>query len=103
MSVKSLKILYNTNLILIFSINSTDLEINFDVLCIRSEMENAAIPLENDVALSLKPTQIPFTIEIIHASITDALDESLFNLEEFLKTDFADIVHATPGKISCTV
>ena len=81
-----------------FSLYSTDLEINFDEQD-RSENENAAVPLENDVTLSLRPTQIPFTIEIIHTTITDALDESLFNLTLFLDTDFTDIVHATPGKI----
>ena len=63
-------------------------------------MENAAVPLQNDITLSLRPTQIPFTIEIIHATLTDALDESLHNLTDFLDTDFTDIVHATPGKIS---
>ena len=55
---------------------------------------------ENDVTLSLRPTQIPFTIEITHATITDALKERRFNLTEFLNTDFTDIVHATSGKIS---
>ena len=83
-----------------FSLYSTDLEINFAEQD-RSEIENAAVPLENDVRLSWRPTQIPFTIEIIHATITDA--ESLFNLTEFFNTDFTDIVNATPGKISYTV
>ena len=78
------------------------MEINFDEQD-RSEIENAAVPLENDVSLSWRPTQIPFTIEIIHAPVTDALNESLFNLTEFFYTDFTDIVNATPGKISYTV
>ena len=86
----------------LFSLYSTDLEINFYEQD-RSEIENAAVPLENDVTLSLRPTQIPFTIEIIHATITDALNESLFNLAEFLHTDFSDIIHANPGKISYAV
>ena len=86
----------------LFSLYSTDLQINFDVQD-RSEIENAAVPLENDVTLSLRPTQIPFTIEIIHSTITDALNESLYNLTEFLNTDFTDVVHATPGKISYAV
>ena len=81
-----------------FSLYSTDLEINFDEQD-RSEIENAAVPLENQVTLSLKPTQIPFTIEIFYATITDALNENIFNLTEFLNTDFTDIVHANPGKI----
>ena len=72
------------------------MEINFEEQCPLSEIENVAVPLENDVSLSFRPTQIPFRIEIIHASVTD---ESLFNLGEFLNTDFTDIVHATPGKI----
>ena len=75
------------------------MEINFDEQD-RSEVEIAAVPLQNQVTLSLRPTQIPFTIEITHASVTDALNESLFNLTLFLDTDFTDIVHATPGKIS---
>ena len=75
------------------SLYSTDLEIKFDEQD-RSEIENAAVPLENDVTLSLRPTQIPFTIEITHATIRR------FNLTEFLNTDFTDIVHATSGKIS---
>ena len=82
-----------------FSLYSTDLEINFDEQD-RSELENAAVPLQNQVTLSLRPTQIPFTIEIIHTTINDALDENDFDLTEFLNTDFTDIVHATPGKIS---
>ena len=77
------------------------MEINFDEQD-RSEIENADVPLEDDITLSLRPTQIPFTIEITHATITDALDENLFNLTEFLNTDFTDIVHATGGKISYT-
>ena len=85
-----------------FSLYSTDLEINFDEQD-RSEIENAAVPLEDDVTLSLRPTQIPFEIEITHATITDALDENFFNLTEFLNTDFNDIVHASPGKISYVV
>ena len=75
------------------------MEISFDEPD-RSEIENAAVPLENDVTMSLRPTQIPFTIEITHSTITDALDENLFSLTEFLDTDFTDIVHANPGKIS---
>ena len=75
------------------------MEINFDVQCTLSEIENAVVPLENEISLSFSPTRIPFRIEIIHSSVTDALDESLFNLGEFLNTDFTDIVHATPGKI----
>ena len=78
------------------------MEINFDEQD-RSEIENADIPLENDVTLSLRPTQIPFTIEITHATITDALNRNLFNLTDFLNTDFTDIVHASPGKISYAV
>ena len=74
------------------------MEINFEEQD-KSEIENAAVPLQNQVTLSLRPTQIPFIIEIIHASVTDALDDSLFNLAEFLDTDFTDIVHATSGKI----
>ena len=74
------------------------MEINFDEQD-RSEVENAAVPLQNDVTLSLRPTQIPFTIEIIHATITD---ERRFYLTEFLNTDFTDIVHANPGKIFYT-
>ena len=85
-----------------FSLYSTDLEINFDEQD-RSEIENAAVPLEDDVTLSLRPTQIPFEIEITHATITDALDENLHNLTGFLNTDFTDIVHANPGKISYVV
>ena len=77
------------------------MEINFDELD-RSEIENAAVPLENQVTLSLTPTQTPFTIEIIHTTITDALKENLFNLTEFLNTDFTDIVQAAPGKIFYT-
>ena len=77
------------------------MEINFDEQD-KSEVENAAVPLQNDVTLSLRTTQIPFTIEITHATIADALDESLFNLTEFLNTDFTDIVHANPGKIFYT-
>ena len=73
------------------------MEINFDEQE-RSEIENAAVPLENQVTLSLRPTQIPFTIEITHSTITDALNGNL--LTEFLNTDFTDIVHANPGKIS---
>ena len=73
------------------------MEISFDEQE-RSEIENAAIPLENDVTLSLRPTQIPFTIEITHSTITDA--ENRFDLTDFLNTDFTDIVHANPGKIS---
>ena len=91
-------------ILLLFSVHSTALEINFDELC-KLEIEDAAIPLENDVSLSFSPTQNPFTIEVIHASVTDALDESLFNLAEFLDTDFTELVHATPGKqiVTCTV
>ena len=81
-----------------FSLCFTELEIYFD----RSQIEGAAV-LQNDVSLSFRKTQIPFTIEVIHASITDALDESLHNLAEFLNTDFTDIVHASPGKISYAV
>ena len=81
-----------------FSLYSTDLEINFDEQD-RSEVENAAVPLENQVTLSLRPTQIPFTVEITHATVNDALNESLFNLTEFLNADFTDIIHANPGKI----
>ena len=70
-----------------FYLYSTEmLEINFNEQD-RSEIENAVIPLENEVTLSLRPTQIPFTIEIIHTTIPDALDES----------------RATPGKISFAV
>ena len=85
-----------------FSLYSIVLEINFDEQD-RSEIENAAVPLENEVTLSLRPTQISFEIEITHATITDALDENLFNLTGFLNTDFTDIVHASPGKISYAV
>ena len=84
------------------SLYSTDLAINFDEQD-RSEIENAAIPLEDEVTLSLRPTQIPFTIEITHATITDALDEDLFDLAGFLSDDVTDSVHASPGKISYTV
>ena len=97
--VISLLILLAREMITHFLFYSTDLEINFNEQD-RSEIENAAVPLENDVTLSLRPTQIPFTIEITHATITDALDENLFNLTEFLNTDFTDIVHASPGKNS---
>ena len=62
------------------------MEINFDEQD-RSEIENAAIPLENEVTLSLRPTQIPFTIEVIHEAITGVFNES----------------RATPGKISFAV
>ena len=80
------------------SLCSTELEIYFD----RSQIEGATV-LQNYISLSFRKTQIPFTIEVIHASITDALDESLHNLADFLNTDFTDIVNATPGKISCRV
>ena len=81
-----------------FSLCSTVLDIYFD----RSQIEGAAV-LQNDVSLSFKQAQIPFTIEVIHASITDALDENFHNLAEFLNIDFTDIVHATPGKIAYAV
>ena len=81
-----------------FLLFSTELEIYFD----RSQIEGAAV-LQNDVSLSFRKTQIPFTIEVIHASVTDALDESLHNLVYFLNTDFTNIANATAGKISCTV
>ena len=81
-------------------IHSTDLEINFDEQD-RSEIENAAVPLENEVTLSLRPTQIAFDIEIVYTTINRAL--SFYNLEDFLNTDFSDVVHATPGKISHAV
>ena len=64
-------------------------------------MENAAIPLENEVTLSLRPTQIPFDIEIIYTTINRAL--TFYELGNFLNTDFSDVVHASPGKISYAV
>ena len=74
------------------------MEINFDEQD-RSEIENADIPLDGEVTLSLRPTQIPFKIEIIHATVTEALDK--YDLAEFLSTtDFTDLVNATGGKIS---